>query len=621
MSKFTFNLSKVGQNADAGVGAALSTGTRNEDLTYTGDDYIVWDRVNGERLRRGLPGLESIGSPRPPVDPNQSSVAPSNKPSEIFEVKGPPGLTLEQARAAFEQQAKTGSLVGLKPGAILSAATQAAAGLPGAQAILAQAQSGITGALGAGIPGAAGAIGAISKAVGSAGGALNGTVSGIASGLSGAVGGVVSAGTSAAAVVSKIGSVASTAVNTINRTLASTPVTAPVNLVNYAKQADALTSIGSMSQGTVTGVLAQTKNLVGQASNVVSSKGVGAYGLDLSQLERVGVVKPGVSQSFVSAGPPAITQADRDEAAKINAEGGDVTPEQVAQNRKLNSFLTPAVFTGKDGIKSTGDILRSPIKQDQIQQQLMSQGVNQLAAVGVPVNALNSQGLAGIATNAAKSVAGTEALLKKLPTPPGVPAGFTDAFNKNVRDGAFAAKFSEAKVPPPFKAEVVPVTAEQTVQRPTVDAASTRVIGNDKVPTPTYTAQSADEDADTAAGAKILELIDQWSVGANRTQQRIEALKQQVSALENQETITQQQWDTVREELVQYRREFNTNINPKFNEAIDLFNASSERLRRALIGRINEGRGFTTNILIPASQDLKQRIDALKNKIAGTTTA
>jgi hypothetical protein len=344
-----------------------------------------------------------------------------------FEVKGPPGLTLEQARAAFDQQAKTGSLVGLKPGSVLSAATQAAAGLSGALATaVSQASSLVT-----------------------------------------------------------VGSVAATTLGKISQTVANTPVTAPVDLVNYARQAEALTAIGSMDQGTVTGVLAQTKNIVGQASNVVSSKGVGAYGFDISQLENAGVIKPGISASFNST-PTTVTQADIDEAARINSEGGDITPEQVAQNQKLNSFLTPAVFTGKDGIKSTSDILSNPTKQDQIQQQLMSQGINQLSTVGIPINALSAQGLAGVATNAAKSVAGTEALLKNLPAPPGVPAGFTEAFNKNIRDSAFAANFSESKVPLPFKAEIVPAAVSDTLQRVTVDAASTRILGNDKIPVPNY---------------------------------------------------------------------------------------------------------------------------------------
>jgi hypothetical protein len=584
MSKFTFNLSDVGKSA-AAFETSLASGTRNEDLTYTGDDYIVWDRVNGERLRRGLPSLADIGSPRPPPDANESTVTPSNKPSETFEVKGPPGLTLEQARAAFDQQVKTGSLVGLKPGTVLSAASQAAAGLSGAQAILAQAQSGITGALGSSIPGAAGTIGSLA---------------------------------SRASSLLTVGSVAATTLGKISQTVANTPVTAPVDLVNYARQAKALTAIGSMDQGTVTGVLAQTKNIVGQASNVVGSKGVGAYGFDISQLENAGVIKPGVSATFNRA-PAEVTQADIDEAARINSEGGDITPEQVARNQKLNSFLTPAVFTGKDGIKSTSDILSNPTKQDQIQQQLMSQGVNQLSTVGIPVNLLSAQGLAGVATNAAKSVAGTEALLKNLPTPPSVPPGFTEAFNTNIRDGAFAANFSETKVPSAFKAEVIPVPAEQTVQRPTVDAASTRVIGNDKVPKPTYTAQPVDEDADTAEGVKILELLGRWGKIADQVQERIDKLSAQVSILANQNTITEQQFIAVDQERNQYANQYNTQALPSFFEALELYNASSERIRRALANRIRDAQGFNS-FVGTKNRELKERIAALNKKIAGAST-
>lgn len=50
------------------IGAGISSGTPDADLTYTGSDGIVWDRINAERLRRGLPGLAAIGSPRPPDD-------------------------------------------------------------------------------------------------------------------------------------------------------------------------------------------------------------------------------------------------------------------------------------------------------------------------------------------------------------------------------------------------------------------------------------------------------------------------------------------------------------------------------------------------------------------------
>ena len=40
MAKFTFSLDQPASE---------------EDLVYRGNDYIVWDRVNAQRLRQGLP--------------------------------------------------------------------------------------------------------------------------------------------------------------------------------------------------------------------------------------------------------------------------------------------------------------------------------------------------------------------------------------------------------------------------------------------------------------------------------------------------------------------------------------------------------------------------------------
>lgn len=59
------------------IPSGLHAGTKDEDLTYTGDDYIVWDNTNAERLKRGLPSLEAIGSPRPPEDSTTSTSAAS----------------------------------------------------------------------------------------------------------------------------------------------------------------------------------------------------------------------------------------------------------------------------------------------------------------------------------------------------------------------------------------------------------------------------------------------------------------------------------------------------------------------------------------------------------------
>jgi hypothetical protein len=92
---------------------------------------------------------------------------------KLFSIKGPQGLTREQAEAVFKKQDTTGSLVGFQPGDSLSAASQAADGLASAQGALSQAQSGLAGALDN--VGSVASIGSISTALGAAGGALGGS--------------------------------------------------------------------------------------------------------------------------------------------------------------------------------------------------------------------------------------------------------------------------------------------------------------------------------------------------------------------------------------------------------------------------------------------------------------
>ena len=248
MANFTFNLDSLKSSAGS-TGTKIETNlyakTKDEDLTYTGTDTTVWDRINGERLRRGLPSLTSLGFPRPPEDPNDvqpgnagtaatSTTAPDGS-AKAFEIKGPPGLTREQAFEIFKKQANAGGLVGFKSGDVLSAATQAADGLPEAQALVAQAQSGVNGSLNVGgfasslsaagvdlstgrissvdaafakggINGGAGAfssvLGGVAGGLGAAGGALGGSLAGTAAGLTALVGPAVSSpGTTGSALV------------------------------------------------------------------------------------------------------------------------------------------------------------------------------------------------------------------------------------------------------------------------------------------------------------------------------------------------------------------------------------------------------------------------------------
>jgi hypothetical protein len=352
---------------------------------------------------------------------------------KLFKLSGPPGFSLSQAQAIFDQQESAGSLVGIKPGQILSAATQAAGGLSSAAAQLGQSLSGVTGALGAGIPGAAGLIG-------------------------GAVpGGLTSAAAAVNQLTGSAGSIAASAVGTISKAMGSLPVTNGIDVANFAKAETALGSIGSMTTSQVTGVLAQAKNLVGQASDVMTNaKGVGSFGFDAKQLETAGILKPGVS-NLIESGASTLTSA----------------------------LKSPLAFTGKDGIKGVGDLLGSSSAQSKIQQGLMSSGVAALGAAGIPTDALNAQGLAGMALNAAKSIPGAEALAKGLPLPGDATGALKAAMETNIRDGAFAVNLTDA-LPGAFKETVKALPSLGTVDRSTLNAAADRILGSAKIPKPSF---------------------------------------------------------------------------------------------------------------------------------------
>lgn len=341
--------------------------------------------------------------------------------SKSFTIKGPDGFTEAQARTIFDQQAAAGSFVGFKPGDALSAAKQAAAGLPGAASQLAQSLTGTTSI-------------------------INGSV------LNNSVGQIAGQASQAA---SQAVSVAKQAVSTVTGVLSKVPVTNGINTADFAKQAPALTSVGSLSSVDVRSGLAQASKLVGQpADKITDTAGVGKFGFDATQLEAAGVLKPGVAAQYLQSGANSLTSV----------------------------LKSPTVFTGKDGIKSLTDLLGSESKQNGIQQNLMAQGLSGLKQVGIPTDSLNPSALTGTVLNAAKSLPNTVNWAKGLPLPPGVKT----AFDTVARDSAFAVDFANQKVDNSLKQEIVPVPASDTVNRETLNAAASRVVGNAKVPTVDY---------------------------------------------------------------------------------------------------------------------------------------
>lgn len=591
MSNFTFSLAGVGASTGTEINSSFYSKTKDEDLTYTGSDTVVWDRVNSERLRRGLPSLTSLGYPRPPEEVAATAPSTANSGASTFEVKGPPGMTFEQAQAIFDKQVKTGALVGFKSGDTLSAATQAADGLAAAQSQLTQAQSGITGALGAGIPGAAGVIGKVSDAAAAAGGAIGGFLTGTAAGLSGAVGPAVSSISGAiTGAAGQLNSIATQAIGTINKVITGTPVTSPIDVANFAKQIPALTSIEGMKQPEVTAVLAQAKNLVAQGPAVLSdTKGVGEFGLNVSQLEKAGVLKPGMAAL----------------AEKFGAS--------------ISSILkSPAAYTGKDGIKDVSSLLASVPKQTEIQQTLMAQGLNDLKAAGIPIDKLSAQGVAGVALSAAKSVPNTENLLKNLP----VPAAAKAEFDAAVRDGAYAVNLSQTKVPDVFKAVDTPVPATDTTNRATVDAATTRVLGNDKIPEPNYGPSTKDSLTDDAFTDKYTLLYaDVLNNYVNPTGRIFQSVENKISALQNQQTITLAQWEAINSEFQAAQEKYNAQAPDKIGELNSFVESGTTRQQRIINDeRLSFSLTKLQNLiqyLLKTTTEIKEQLRLLRGKIQG----
>jgi hypothetical protein len=523
-----------------------------------------------------------------------------------FSIKGPEGLTRDQAEAIFKKQDSTGSLVGFKPGDSLSAASQAVSGLAGAQSALQQAQGGIAGALGS--VGSVAPLGSISKALGAAGGAGSGSLAATAAGLTAAIGPAVSAASGAisstiagavdagkalvsAAVIQ--GSTAVSAIQNINKTITGFPVTNPINTADFSKVASGYTSdgavsgIGPMSVPEVNGVLAQAKNLTGQAPGVISNtKGLGSFGFDLKQLETAGFIKPGVSA--------------------LAAQGASLF-SSVAKS--------PAAWTGKDGIKSATDLLGSAGKQSQIQQDLMTKGVAGLGAVGIPVQNLSSQGLAGMALNAAKSLPNAEAFAKGLPIPGDATGATQAAFSSAVRDGAFAVNLVNTKIPTAFKQQDVPVPKSDTVNRATLDAASTRVVGDPKIPTPSY--------VNKVPLGSVQVYIDKATIFLdgllNPNVQKLQALDPKFTALENQQTITQAQYSALNAERDAIRNNYNINGIPKAVELIEIYNSLTVEGQSTVKASDFSINSITQKIQAFAalSSSQKERLYALSQKIEG----
>jgi hypothetical protein len=403
-----------------------------------------------------------------------------------------------------------------------------------------------------------------------------------------AVSSISGVGSALVGAAAKAGSVATSALQTINTALTKTPLGAnPINIANFAKTIPAVSGIGPITAAQVTGVFAQAKNIVAQSASTISNaKGIGEYGLNIQQLETAGYVKPGIS-NLLAQGTSSLAAIAK----------------------------SPASWTGKDGIQGLSGLLASPATQGLIQQDLMAKGVAGLGAVGIPVANLSAQGLAGMALNAAKSLPNAEAFAKGLPIPGDAVGAIKASMDTAVRDGAFAVNLVAAKIPDTFKGLQIPIPAADTVSRATVDAASSRIAGNDKIPPVNYGAPAA---ADPAAAKALLAEFSAAQTDIDTTFKQFQVIGEKLKVLENQQQVSQQEFDAFRAEFLQIRestiQKNAVTLTPVLARYDAVVNGQASDLRGQILSiatsfkELDRLRGVVANDIANRAQELKKRI-------------
>jgi hypothetical protein len=457
MSTFTFDLNSL-QASGTSFERGLSANTPDDKLTYSGNDPIVWDRVNNERLRRGLGPLPNSRpvddgrtfntgrggaqstTPTREATPEERAegerlarkfglISDPDQTSKTFEVSGPPNMTREQAFAIFQKQAAAGGLTGFQPGDIVSAQTQAADGLAEAQAELTQGFAGFPGT----------DQGVQNQFVSIAESAKQSLAAGNTGNLQSRItnGGTILQQTSA-----KIGA------------LFGVPVTNGIDVADFAKTATAVMPMSGLSTTDVRATMASVGAATGQNfDQITNTTGVGKFGFDASQLETAGLLKPGTASTFLNQGSNDLTSV----------------------------LKSPAVWTGTGGVTGLDSFLSNPAAQNLTQQNLMSSGLATASSLGVPLDGFNPKELGGISSVFAKdSAASADWIRGQLP--PDKQADFDAKF----KEAQFAIGTADEKLNDAMLQEAPPGEATDTVNRETVSAALGRVFGNDKIPAIDY---------------------------------------------------------------------------------------------------------------------------------------
>lgn len=242
-------------------------------------------------------------------------------------------------------------------------------------------------------------------------------------------------------------------------------------------------AIGVLTADEVAGLMAQLIRLVAQDYTIASNeKGVGKYGFSAEQLERAGYVKPNTYNIYIKPNPSLF----------------------------LAVLSSPSVWTGLNGVTGLDIILADEARQNLIQIELMQLGYQGLTAAGIiqppatPAQEVlvgeiyrDNSVVATTATNITNLVTQNSAALINIAAKYG--PQIADAWSRGLspstltpnldilgKASQFAASFASGITGTLTSGVRQAAGYVNTVNRATVDAAVTRIIGNPKVPPPVY---------------------------------------------------------------------------------------------------------------------------------------
>jgi hypothetical protein len=459
------------------MAAILYRGTPDSELIYTGDDEIVWDRINQERLRRGLPGLAAIGIPRPvPETVSNDTAVPgavtglpfaNNTAAERLAISNLEAQRdqLIQSTSALESQVYANQQILNRKALALANTTD-----PNEARALAQEVAGLQSS----ITSQTQRVESLTKQVGQ----LDTNLAQAASNALGSLPGGLS--------VPAVPSLAAL------DQLKSLPVGLPINPAQVLKTDPATLKIPGLDQAQLTGLLSSTvaavKKIPGLGNDLLG--GLGKFGASPEQLTQQGLLKPGIVQKLSAT--PEITEQDLFEAERITSQGGDITPEQVARNRQLNQTLSsPFAWTGKNGVTDLASFDASDSLQSVVQQDIVKSGLDQLKELGTITGNEGAEQLGSLAQSAAKFGPAAVDLWTKGKAPPeigGLIAGVA-------KDAQFAVNLVDNQLP---DLGSIPATVEGavgTVDRASVDAAFANILGSPKISLPSFGSAAAVEGA------------------------------------------------------------------------------------------------------------------------------